>query len=111
MNRACPDRSCSGVVRDGSCSHCGESRRNRLPDNRLPAHKRGYDKRWQRIRNAVLANEPLCRHGAEHGRLTAAVPVDHIVPLPLGTHSIDNLQPLCAGCHAVKTAAERSAAA
>ena len=52
-------------MRDGSCSHCGQNRRNRLPDNRLTAHKRGYDKRWQRIRNAVLASEPLCRHCKE----------------------------------------------
>ena len=111
MNRACPGRSCPGVVRGGSCSHCGENRRIRLPDSRPPAHKRGYDKRWQRIRKAALANEPQCRPCAERGRLTAAVLVDHILPLPEGHHSFENLQPLCAGCHSVKTAAERSAKA
>lgn len=71
------------------------------------AHRRGYDKRWRRIRNAVLTAEPLCRHCAATGRLTAAVLVDHIVPLPAGTHDRKNLQPLCQQCHAVKTATER----
>ena len=109
MNRPCPDRSCPGVVRDGTCSHCGRARRRRLPNHRAPSHKRGYDKRWERIRAAVLASEPLCRHCTQQGRLTSAVLVDHIVPLPRGSHSIDNLQPLCASCHAVKTVSERSA--
>ena len=40
--------------------------------------------------------------------LTPAVLVDHIIPLPR-SHSFDNLQPLCSACHAVKTAAERTA--
>ncbi len=71
------------------------------------AHKSGYDKRWRRIRNAALAGEPLCRHCAEAGRVTAAVLVDHIVPLPAGTHDRENLQPLCQQCHAVKTTSER----
>lgn len=107
MIKSCPDRSCPGVVRDGSCSVCGEQPSRRLPDTRPPAHRRGYDKRWKRIRDGVLAREPLCRHCAGRGRMTAAELVDHIVPLPLGTHDVDNLQPLCRSCHAVKTAAER----
>ncbi|MDE2901799.1 MAG: HNH endonuclease signature motif containing protein [Chloroflexota bacterium] len=99
------------MLRNSSCNHCGKSRRQRLPDARPPAHHRGYDKRWRRIRDAVLAREPLCRHCAERGRVVAAVLVDHIIPLPEGTHRVDNLQPLCTRCHAVKTAAERSAKA
>ncbi len=107
MNKACTDRSCPGVVRDGSCSVCGEQQRRRLPDTRPPAHRRGYDKRWKRIRDGVLARESLCRHCAGRSRITAAELVDHIIPLPLGTHDVDNLQPLCRSFHAVKTAAER----
>ena len=67
--------------------------------------------RWQGIHNAVLARKPLCCHCAERGRLTAAVLVDHIVPLPKVTHRVDNLHPLCANCHAVKAFAERYAMA
>ena len=107
MNRACSDKRCAGVVRAGVCSVCGRQRRPRQVDHRPPASRRGYDKRWRRIRNAVLAAEPLCRHCAEAGRVTAAVLVDHIVPLPAGTHDRENLQPLCQRCHAVKTAGER----
>lgn len=83
--------------------------RDRLPDNRPYAQQSGYDKRWLRIRKAVLATEPLCCHCAERGQVTLADLADHIIPLPEGNHSIDNLQPLCARCHAVKTVTERSA--
>ncbi|MDE0196871.1 MAG: HNH endonuclease signature motif containing protein [Caldilineaceae bacterium] len=72
-----------------------------------PATLRGYDKRLRRIQNAVLAEEHLCRHSAGAGRVTEAVLVNHIVPLPAGTHDRENLQPLCQQCHAVMTASER----
>lgn len=101
MNSACRDKHCAGVVRAGVCSVCGAQRRPRQLDPRPPASQRGYDRRWRRIRNAVLAEEPLCRHCA------AAVLVDHILPQPAGTHDRENLQPLCQQCHAVKTAGER----
>lgn len=58
-------------------------------------------------RSAVLVAEPLCRHCAEAGRVKAAALVDHIVPRPAGAHDLNNLQPLCQRCHAVKTASER----
>ena len=42
-------------------------------EERPSAHWRGHDKRWRRIRNAVLAAEPLCRHCADAGRVTAII--------------------------------------
>ena len=48
-------------------------------------------------------------HCVERGQVKPADLVDHIIPLPQGNHSIDNLQPSCSRCHAVKTAAERTA--
>jgi len=56
--------------------------------------------------NVVIATEPLFRHCGERGQFTPADLVDHIIPLPPGIHSIDNLQPLCSRRQAVKTAAE-----
>ncbi|MYC93449.1 MAG: HNH endonuclease [Caldilineaceae bacterium SB0661_bin_32] len=99
MSTACNDKRCADVVRTGACSVCGTQRR--------PRRLARYDKQWHCIRNAVLAVEPLCRHCAAAGRVTAVVLVDHIVPLQAGTHDRENLQPLCQRYHAVKTASER----
>lgn len=71
------------------------------------AHARGYGRAWERLRAAVLAEEPLCRECAKAGRVTAAEDVDHIVPRARGgTDDRANLQPLCAPCHSTKTATE-----
>lgn len=71
--------------------------------------ERGYGGQWPRIRARVLFDEPLCRHCAEGGRVTAASEVDHIVPLSRGGARLDrrNLQPLCGECHRAKTLADR----
>lgn len=60
-----------------------------------------------RIRAAVLAEEPLCRHCLAQGRTEAATIVDHIVPIAGGgTDDRSNLQGLCGPCHDVKTREE-----
>lgn len=54
-----------------------------------------------------LAEDPLCRTCAALGRVTAAVEIDHIVPLHCGgSDERHNRQSLCGPCHAAKTAAE-----
>ena len=61
-------------------------------------------------RKRRLAQEPLCRHCREQGRVTPAVTPDHITPLAFGgTDEDDNIQCLCDDCHAIKTAAEGAA--
>lgn len=57
--------------------------------------------RWQRIRQAQLATEPLCRYCGQQGRITEATVADHVIP-----HEGDEqlfwhgeLQSLCATCH------------
>jgi 5-methylcytosine-specific restriction protein A len=68
---------------------------------------RGYGAAWQRIRESVLLNEPLCRECCLHGITTAATEVDHIrAKAAGGTDDRDNLQPLCKTCHSRKTARE-----
>ena len=67
-------------------------------------------KTWQETRLWVLNNEPLCRSCIKQDRITAAVLVDHIVPLiarPDLRIDRDNLQSLCRECHDIKTAAEQ----
>lgn len=63
--------------------------------------------RWQRLRKMALARDPLCVICLAHGHTEASTHVDHIVALKDGgTHSMDNLQGLCASCHNRKTATE-----
>ena len=62
----------------------------------------------QRLRR--LQAEPLCRHCAARGKITAATVPDHIVPLSQGgTDSDNNIQCLCDDCHLIKTAIEGAA--
>ena len=76
-----------------------ESRRDR-------ASKKIYDSpRWRKLRLVVLKREPMCRMC----KTSPATLVDHIKEIRDGgaPFDVDNLQPLCAACHAKKTAAER----
>lgn len=81
--------------------------RSRLyrPDNRPTCRQRGYDRDWDKLRLAVMQDEPLCRRCNDDGRTVAADLVDHIQPIEDGGERLDraNLQPLCRQCHAVKT--------
>lgn len=58
--------------------------------------------RWRRLRQSVLARQPLCQRCAERGVVTAAEHVHH--RLPRKTHpdrELDptNLEALCLACH------------
>lgn len=74
---------------------------------RDPASKRRYGRAWKRIRDRVIAEQPLCQKCLEAGRLTPATEVHHILPLSRGgTHARENLMPLCKNCHSEITARE-----
>jgi len=67
--------------------------------DRPSPHRRGYGRAWEKIRLAILREEPLCR-----GCQGPATCVDHIQPLKQGgTNHKTNLQPLCVSCHNSKT--------
>jgi hypothetical protein len=59
--------------------------------------------RWQRLRESVLARQPLCRHCQERGIVEPATDVDHVSGDP-SDNRLENLQPLCHSCHSIKTA-------
>ena len=75
-------------------------------DTRNSAAKRGYDRKWQRMRAWHLARNPLCDLCAEQGRTTAATDVHHIVPISQNGERLNqtNLQSLCHACHSKLTA-------
>jgi len=73
---------------------------------RLDTEEQAFYKsaRWQKLRAWKLARDPMCEQCAAEGRTTPATLVDHIVPLKDGGDPmlVDNLQSLCASCHARK---------
>ena len=63
------------------------------------------DRKWQKIRDYVITNEPLCRSCLERGKVVPAKDVDHIIDVdddPSLAYDIDNLCPLCKTCHQIK---------
>ena len=64
---------------------------------------------WQKLRQVVLRNEPLCRVHRAANQLVPATVVDHIIAITAGGHPshVHNLMPLCSVCHDRKSAMER----
>ena len=55
----------------------------------------------------LLHYNPLCVHCTEAGRVSAAVEVDHVIPLWAGGEDAEhNLQGLCIPCHEAKSRVE-----
>ena len=88
--------------------YCNKHKRG-YDQHRESASKRGYNRRWQIVSKAYLANHPFCVRCLESGIHTHATVVDHIVPHK-GNQSLfwdkSNWQPLCKQCHDKKTATE-----
>jgi 5-methylcytosine-specific restriction enzyme A len=74
----------------------------RALDFRASAAKRGYDRTWRKVREAILAREPLCRVCTSEGRVRPADEVHHERPIkerPDLRLSPANLIPVCRPCH------------
>ena len=68
---------------------------------------------WRKLRAYHIRHSPLCAECLKVGKITdctakGAGVVDHIKPISEGGQplDLDNLQTLCAKCHAVKTGRE-----
>lgn len=69
--------------------------------------ERGYGPAHDRIRRAMLRDEPHCRACATEGRVTKATHADHIIPKCLGgSDERSNYQPLCVAHSRSKTGRE-----
>lgn len=63
---------------------------------------------YDRLRAAVLADNPVCRYCLAQKRLTPSTIVDHIVALSLGGSNLrDNLTGSCRSCNADKAIVEQ----
>ncbi len=64
--------------------------------------QRGYDRIWQRCRDAFLAHEPLCRRCLLEQRVSWATEVHHIRSIAVAPElrlAWPNLMPVCRPCH------------
>lgn len=103
--RPCNERGCKNLVQKGYCPVHRRSPTKRCDSKRPNAYRRGYTKRWARLRKMVLARDNhIC---VIHGCNNLATEVDHIRPKTAGgTDAPENLQSLCKSCHSKKTAKE-----
>lgn len=63
--------------------------------------------RWQKLREAKLAETPLCEICTRRGGIEEAVAVDHFTPISAGGSpfpELSGLLSLCLSCHNEKTA-------
>ncbi len=110
--RGCAQPGCPELAYDGRyCEEHQREREERYDAKRGSAAKRGYGRRWRKLRKMFLNAHPLCAdpfgvHAAA-GEIVQATQVDHIKPKRAGGRdSWDNLQALCDSCHSRKTALE-----
>lgn len=103
--RPCNEPGCGTLVTKGYCPEHRRSPDKRCDLKRPNAYRRGYTKRWARLRKMVLARDGyLC---SMHGCHRMATEVDHIIPKAArGTDLLENLQSLCKSCHSKKTVRE-----
>lgn len=65
---------------------------------------------WRRLRDRVLARDPLCQECYKRDYITPATDADHINGDP-SDNSMRNLQGLCHSCHSRKTRREMNGSA
>jgi len=97
-----------GAACDGSycAAHLTPARRPFNYPRESPT-RRGYGRRWEKLRRMVLARQPFCHIAVLCDGTALSTEADHIVPKSKGcTDSLDNLQGACHACHSHKTATE-----
>ena len=100
--KPCSAPGCGELTHDRYCPAHARQARRQADAHRGSASKRGYGRRWQKLRKAFLASNPICALCPR-----PATEVDHIVAKAKGgDDKWSNLQALCKPCHARKTAQE-----
>ncbi len=97
--RPCPRPGCPNLVPPKCPVHTARP----WEHGRASSAERGYGAAWRKLRELVLAEEPLCRVCG--GR--PSVMADHIVPKTHGgTDDRENLRGICKRCHDTKSGRE-----
>ncbi len=103
VRRPCRARGCSELVGlDAQYCQAHQAKITAEADRaRGTARSRGYDERWARVRDLVIARHPLCVRCELAGMIVPAEVVHHIRPISEGGARLDpdNLEPLCRPCH------------
>ena len=107
----CSYRGCPKTSHERFCSTHAPLEQKEIDSSRLSSCKRGYDRRWRKVRLMYLRANPLCEPKMPRARELGigcgkpARVVDHIVPKECGGQDIEsNLQSLCDRCHNRKRA-------
>ncbi len=67
---------------------------------RLDEVKKKYNYKWKKIRDAYVAEHPLCEMCLKEGKYTPVEEVHHILPVSRGgTNDTSNLMSVCKSCH------------
>ena len=96
---------CPNLAVDSRNGYCPEhqaeaQRRQHRGRFRTPSRQRGYDRRYELNRAALLARRPLCELCKAEGRVQLAEQVHHRRPLAQGgTNDLANLMPVCREHH------------
>jgi len=110
--KQCKHPSCNKRTTRAWCDEHRPPASKRYDRKRPNAFRRGYDARWERLRQLKLKEEPLCRSCLALGIATPATQVDHIIEKPIDVpawdYDLDELQSLCIECHSRKTAQYRN---
>lgn len=103
----CAAPGCGELVEAGRCPRHAPRAAARLSDPTYARAHRWYGSaRWQRLRAAVILDEPFCRTCRAAGRRVLTVDVDHIRKhngIARLFWDRSNLQGLCKACHTAKT--------
>ncbi|WP_141304364.1 HNH endonuclease [Moorella sp. E306M] len=94
---------CPNLVEPGE-RYCPEHKTQhyrRQNERRGTAAQRGYDARWQKVREMYLRQHPLCEMCEREGRVTPATMVHHKQPIRHGGEvlNMENLMAVCRACH------------
>lgn len=102
--KQCAKPGCPGLTQGRFCEDHQREHSVEYERRRGSASKRGYGRRWQKLRRYILVRDPYCKADGCHEWSTE---VDHIKPRrDGGTDHPSNLQGMCQSCHSRKTALE-----
>jgi len=107
-SHCCPVPGCPNITTGGKCPQHLKAARKEY-DSHRPAGWKRFNANWRRLREMVLARDPVCKNPFQiPNHLEFSTVADHIVPVAKGGAEcdLDNLQGLCKSCHDRKTACE-----